>query len=78
MSRPCTHVQGLLPSVLAMKEEEHAYRPIANRFRLTKEPSEELCSRVRRKQNFFGSFKTECLCRCKPTTGEQVQLLVDE
>ena len=29
-------------------------------------------------ENFFGTFKTECLYRCKPTTGEQVQQLVDE
>lgn len=29
-------------------------------------------------ENFFGAFKTECLYRCKPATGEQVQQLVDE
>jgi len=29
-------------------------------------------------ENFFGTFKTECLYRCNPTTGEQVQRLVDE
>lgn len=29
-------------------------------------------------ENFFGTFKTECLYRCKPTTSEQVQQLVDE
>jgi len=29
-------------------------------------------------ENFFGTFKTECLYRCNPTTGEQVQQLVDE
>ena len=29
-------------------------------------------------ENFFGTFKTECLYRCKPATGEQVQQLVDE
>ena len=29
-------------------------------------------------ENFFGTFKTECLYRCNPTTGEQVQLIVDE
>ena len=29
-------------------------------------------------ENFFGTFKTECLYRCRPTTGEQVQQLVDE
>ena len=29
-------------------------------------------------ENFFGTFKTECLYRCTLTTGEQVQQLVDE
>ena len=29
-------------------------------------------------ENFFGTFKTECLYRCKPATGKQVQQLVDE
>lgn len=29
-------------------------------------------------ENFFGTFKTECLYRCNPSTGEQVQQLVDE
>ena len=29
-------------------------------------------------ENFFGTFKTECLYRCKPAAGEQVQQLVDE
>lgn len=29
-------------------------------------------------ENFFGTFKTECLYRYKPATGEQVQQLVDE
>ena len=29
-------------------------------------------------ENFFGTFKTECLYRCNPTTGEQVQQIVDE
>ena len=29
-------------------------------------------------ENFFGTFKTECLYRCKPTSGEQVKALVDE
>ena len=29
-------------------------------------------------ENFFGTFKTECLYRCKPVTGEQVRQLVDE
>ena len=29
-------------------------------------------------ENFFGTFKIECLYRCKPATGKQVQQLVDE
>ena len=29
-------------------------------------------------ENFFGTFKTECLYRCNPTTSEQVKQLVDE
>lgn len=29
-------------------------------------------------ENFFGTFKTECLYRCHPTTDEQVRQLVDE
>ena len=29
-------------------------------------------------ENFFGTFKTECLYRCNPAAGEQVQQLVDE
>ena len=50
MSRTYTHVQELLPSVLAMKEEGYTYRQIANQFGLAKEQIEELCSRARRKQ----------------------------
>ena len=50
MSRQYTHVQGLLPSVLAMKEEGYTYQQIANRFSLAKEQIEELCKRARRKQ----------------------------
>lgn len=29
-------------------------------------------------ENFFGTFKTECLYRYKPATREQIQQLVDE
>lgn len=29
-------------------------------------------------ENFFGTFKTECLYRCTPTTREQVQQMIDE
>ena len=32
MSRTYTHVQELLPSVLAMKEEGYTYRQIANQY----------------------------------------------
>lgn len=28
-------------------------------------------------ENFFGTFKTECLYRCNPTASKQVQRLVD-
>lgn len=50
MSRQYTHVQGLLPSVIAMKEKGYTYRQIANQFGMEKEQIEELCSRERRKQ----------------------------
>lgn len=50
MSRSYTHVQELLPGVLAMKEEGYTYRQIANRFSLTKEQIKELCKRARRKK----------------------------
>lgn len=50
MSRTYTHVQELLPSVLAMKEEGYTYRQTAIQFGLAKEQIEELCSRARRKQ----------------------------
>ena len=50
MSRQYTHVQELLPGVLAMKEKGYTYRQIADRFNLTKEQIEELCSRARKKQ----------------------------
>ena len=50
MSRSYTHVQELLPSVLAMKGKGYTYRQIAKQFNLAKEQVEELCSRARRKQ----------------------------
>lgn len=50
MSRQYTHVQGLLPSVIAMKEKGYTYRQIADQFGTEKEQIEELCSRERRKQ----------------------------
>ena len=50
MSRQYTHVQELLPSVLAMKGEGCMLREIANHFGLTKEQIKELCKRARRKE----------------------------
>ena len=50
MSRQYTHVQEVLPGVLAMKEKGYTYRQIADRFNLIKEQIEELCSRARKKQ----------------------------
>ena len=50
MSRQYTHVQGLLPSVIAMKEKGYTYRQIADQFGMEKEQIEELYSRERRKQ----------------------------
>ena len=50
MSRQYTHVQGLLPSVIAMKEKGYTYRQIADQFGMEKEQIEELCCRERRKQ----------------------------
>ena len=50
MSRQYTHVQGLLPSVIAMKEKGYTYRQIADQFGMEKEQIEALCSRERRKQ----------------------------
>ena len=50
MPRQYTHVQGILPNVLAMKEKGYTYRQIAEQFGLTKKQIKELCSRTRRKQ----------------------------
>ena len=50
MSRQYTHVQELLPSVIAMKEKGYTYRQIADQFGMEKEQIEELCCRERRKQ----------------------------
>ena len=50
MSIQYTHVQGLLPSVIAMKEKGYTYRQIADQFGMEKEQIEELYSRERRKQ----------------------------
>lgn len=36
MSRSCTHVQELLPSVMAMKGKGYTYRQIAHQFSLSK------------------------------------------
>ena len=76
MSRQYTHVQGLLPSVLAMKEEGYTYQQIANRFSLTKEQIEELCKRVRRKQRKIEKGyipHPKGRPRKTPTTQEQLQ-----
>ena len=40
MSRQYTHVQGLLPSVIAMKEKGYTYRQIADQFGMEKEQIE--------------------------------------
>lgn len=50
MSRQYTHVQELLPSVIAMKEKGYTYRQIANQFGMAKKQIEELCKRERRKE----------------------------
>ncbi len=50
MSRQYTHLQELLPSVLAMKGEGCTLREIANHFGLTKEQIKGLCKRARRKE----------------------------
>lgn len=50
MSGQYTHVQELLPSVLAMKGEGCTLREIANHFGLTREQIKELCKRERRKE----------------------------
>lgn len=76
MSRQYTHVQGLLPSVLVMKEEGYTYRQIANRFSLTKKQIEELCKRARRKQRKIEKGyipHPKGRPRKTPTTQEQLQ-----
>lgn len=50
MSRQYTHVQELLPSVLAMKGEGCTLREIANHFGLTREQIKGLCKRARQKE----------------------------
>ena len=50
MAREYTHVQELLPSILAMKEKGYTYRQIADQLGLKKEQVEELCKRERRKE----------------------------
>lgn len=49
MSRQYTHVQELLPGVLAMKEEGYTSRQIGEHFGLSKEQIEQLCSREKRR-----------------------------
>ena len=50
MSRKYTHVQKLLPRVLAMKGEGYTNRQIADQFGLSKKQIKELCCRERRKE----------------------------
>lgn len=50
MSRPYTHVEELLPSVMEMKEEGYTHGQIAERYGLRSEQIKELCKRARRKQ----------------------------
>ena len=50
MSRQYTHVQELLPSVMAMKGKGYTHRQIADQFEMEKEQIKELCKRARRKQ----------------------------
>ena len=50
MPRGYTHVQGLLPSILAMKDEGYTNRQIADQLGLSKEQIKELCKRERRKE----------------------------
>ena len=50
MSRQYTHVQELLPGVLAMKGEGCTLREIANHFGLTREQIKGLCKRARQKE----------------------------
>ena len=49
MPREYTHVQELLPHVLAMKDEGYTYRQIADQLGLSKKQIKELCSRERRR-----------------------------
>lgn len=76
MSRTYTHVQELLPGVMAMKEEGYTYRQIANQFGLAKEQIEELCSRARRKQRKIEKGyipQPQGRPRKTPATQEQLQ-----
>ena len=50
MSREYTHVQGLLPRVLAMKDEGDTNRQIADQLCLSRRQVEQLCNRERRKE----------------------------
>ena len=50
MPREYTHVQGLLPSVWAMKEKGYTNRQIADQFGLSREQIKRLCNRERRKE----------------------------
>lgn len=76
MSRQYTHVQGLLPSVIAMKEKGYTYRQIADQIGMEKEQIEELCSRERRKQRKIEKSyipQPKGRPRKTPATQEQLQ-----
>ena len=76
MSRSYTHVQELLPSVLAMKGKGYTYRQIAKQFGLAKEQVEELCGRARRKQRRIEKGyipQPKGRLRKTPATQEQLQ-----
>lgn len=76
MPRQYTHVQGILPNVLAMKEKGYTYRQIAEQFGLTKKQIKELCSRTRRKQRKIDKGyipQPKGRPRKNPATMEQLQ-----
>ncbi len=76
MSGRYTHVQELLPSVIAMKGEGCTLREIANHFGLTREQIKELCKRERRKERKIKMGYTpqpKGRPRKMPATQEQLQ-----
>lgn len=76
MSRQYTHVQELLPSVMAMKGKGYTHRQIADQFGMKKEQIKELCKRTRRKQRKIEKGyipQPKGRPRKKPATQEQLQ-----